>query len=137
MQLNTYLNFNGNCEEAFRFYERVLGGKIVAMMSHEGTPAEPHVSAEWKKKIMHARLIADNQVLMASDAPPDRFLQPQGFSVNISVKDPAEADRIYAALAEGGKVQMAIQETFWAYRFGAVVDRFGTPWMINCEKAMS
>jgi PhnB protein len=134
MQLNPYLHFNGNCETAFKFYEKVLGGKILAMMPHEGTPAAGHVPAEWRKKIIHARMTIGDQLLMASDAPPDRYEPMKGFSVNITVKDPAEADRIFAALSESGTVKMAIQETFWAVRFGMLVDQFGTPWMINCEK---
>jgi PhnB protein len=134
MQLNPYLTFNGNCETAFKFYEKVLDGKILAMMPHEGTPAAGHVPAEWRKKIIHARMTIGGQLLMASDAPPDHNEPMKGFSVNITVKDPAEADRIFAALSEGGTVKMAIQETFWAVRFGMLTDQFGTPWMVNCEK---
>jgi PhnB protein len=134
MQLNPYLTFNGNCETAFKFYEKVLRGKILAMMPHEGTPAAGHVPAEWRKKVIHARMTIGDQLLMASDAPPDRYEPMKGFSVNITVKDPAEADRIFAALSESGTVKMAIQETFWAVRFGMLVDQFGTPWMVNCEK---
>jgi PhnB protein len=134
MQLNPYLTFNGNCEAAFKFYEKVLGGKIVAMMPHEGTPMAEHVPAEWRKKIIHARMTIGDQLLMASDAPPAHYEPMKGVSVNITVKDPAEADRIFAALSESGTVKMAIQETFWAVRFGMLIDQFGTPWMINCEK---
>jgi PhnB protein len=134
MQMNPYLTFDGNCEEAFKAYERVLGGKIIAMMPHEGTPAEAHVPAEWRKKILHARLAFGDNVLMASDAPPGRFQKMQGFSVTLVVKDPAEAERVFNALAEGGTVTMALEETFWAVKFGMLIDRFGTPWMINCEK---
>ena len=136
MQFNAYLLFNGQCEEAFKFYEKCLGGKIIAMMTHKGTPAENAVPAEWKNKIIHARMIVGDQLLMGSDAPPDRFQKPQGFSVNITVQEPAEADRIFNALAENGEQTMPIHETFWAKRFGMLVDRFGTPWMVNCEKAM-
>ena len=77
MQLNPYLLFNGQCEEAFKLRE-VLGGKIVAMMSHEGTPAGEHVPPEWRKKIMHARLSMGDEVLMGSDAPPDRYEPMKG-----------------------------------------------------------
>jgi PhnB protein len=133
MQFNSYLHFNGRCEEAFKFYEKVLGGKIEAMIPHEGTPAEQHVPAEWRKKIMHARLVVDGQSLMGSDAPPQHYHQPQGFSVNISVKNPADAERIFKALAEKGKITMPLEKTFWAQRFGMVADQFGIPWMINCE----
>jgi PhnB protein len=135
MQLNSYLYFDGQCEEAFNFYAKCLGGKIESMITHEGTPAENHVPAEWRRKIMHARLVVGDQVLMASDAPPGHFHKPQGFSVNIGVNDIAQAERIFHALADQGHVTMPIAETFWAARFGMLVDRFGTPWMINCEKA--
>lgn len=133
MQLNSYLHFNGRCEEAFKFYEKVLVGKIEAMFSHEGTPAAEHVPPEWRKKIMHARLNVGDQVLMGSDVPPGHYNQPQGFRVNISIKDPADAERIFKALANEGKVTMPLEKTFWAQRFGMLSDQFGTPWMINCE----
>ena len=133
MQLNPYLFFNGQCEAAFKFYAQVLGGKIDGMLTHAGTPAEQQVPAEWRDKIMHARLIVGDQVLMASDAPPDHYEKPTGFSVSIQIKDKAEAERIFNALAEGGKVQMPFGQTFWAAGFGMCVDRFGIPWMVNCE----
>jgi PhnB protein len=135
MQMSTYLYFKGDCEDAFKFYEKVLGGTIVAMMKHEGTPAADHVPAEWREKILHARMTVGDQMLMASDAPPGRFERQAGFSVNIGTNDPAEAERLYRALAEDGTQIMPIAETFWAARFGMLVDRFGIPWMINCEKA--
>jgi PhnB protein len=132
MQTTPYLLFNGQCEEAFKFYGRCLGGKIEAMMPHEGTPAEKGVPAEWRKKILHARLTANGQVLMGSDAPPERYQKPQGFSVTIGFTDPKEGERVFNALAEKGQVNMPFQPTFWAAGFGMLVDRFGTPWMINC-----
>ena len=135
MQLNPYLLFNGQCEAAFRFYEKCLGGKIEAMLTHEGTPAEQDVPPEWRKKILHARLTVGDQVLMASDAPPERYEKPQGFSVSLNIDNAGEAERIFRALSENGKVHMSMQQTFWAARFGMCVDRFGTPWMVNCEKA--
>jgi PhnB protein len=105
------------------------------MLPHEGTPAESHVPAEWRKKIMHACLTIGDESLMASDSPPGHQEDAvKGFSVSINVDKPAEADRIFAALAEGGTTRMPIQETFWAQRFGMLVDRFGIPWMINCAK---
>jgi PhnB protein len=134
MRLDTYLTFNGRCEEAFRYYEKQLGGKIEAMLAHEGTPAEEHVPPEWHKKIMHAALRVGDAMLMGSDAPPQMFSQPQGFSVSVQVDDPAQAERIFNALSNGGTVRMPIQETFWAQRFGMLVDKFGIPWMINCAK---
>jgi PhnB protein len=135
MQFTPYLNFNGNCKEAFEFYEKSLGGKIIAMLTHADTPVAASVGPEWHDRIMHARLQIGDAVLMASDSPPESYEQPKGFSVSIHVDDPAEAERIFHALAEGAEVQMPIQETFWAVRFAMLTDRFGTPWMINCEKA--
>ena|ERR1700732_656929 len=135
MHLNPYLIFNGQCEAAFRSYEQCLGAKIVAMMTHAGTPAEAQVPAEWRNKILPTRLAVGDAVLMGSDAPPDRYEKPKGFSVSLQVKDPAEAERLFQALAENGTVQMPIQKTFWAARFGMLVDKFGIPWMINCEQA--
>jgi len=137
MQVNPYLFFNGNCEEAFKFYEKALGGKIEGMMTHGASPMAQHVPPNWQNKIIHARFVVGGQVLMGSDAPPDHYNQPKGFSVSLSVKQTADAERIFQALAEKGKVEMPIQETFWAVRFGLLVDRFGIPWMINCEKAAS
>ena len=134
MELKPYLMFNGQCAAAFKFYEKVLGGKIKAMLPYAGSAAEDHVPAEWRDKIMHARLIVGDEALMGSDAPPDRFDQPKGFYVTLGVADPAEAERIFQALAENGSVRMPLQQTFWAARFGMLVDRFGTPWMINCEQ---
>lgn len=136
MELNPYLMFSGNCEEAFKFYERVFGGKIGVIHRYSGMPAGAGnpMPPDWKDKIMHVRLIVDGQTLMGSDAPPDRAQKPAGFSVSLSLTDIARAERIFRALAENGKVGMEFQQTFWAERFGMVVDKFGVPWMINCEK---
>ena len=135
MKLNGYLLFDGNCEEAFNFYQKTLGGEIKAMIKHGGTPAAESVPAQWLDKILHAALEVDDTLLMASDAPPGRFSKPQGFSVNIAAKSIGEAERVYRALAEGGAEIMPIQQTFWAARFGMCTDRFGIPWMVNCDVA--
>ena len=131
MQLIPYLNFNGQCAEAFRFYERTLGGKIVMMRTHAESPIADQVPPEWRDRILHARLQLGEAVLMASDSPPEYYQRPQGLYVSLQVDDAAAADRIFQAFAEGGTVTMPLQQTFWAARFGMVVDRFGTPWMIN------
>jgi PhnB protein len=132
--LNPYLFFNGNCEEAFKFYERALDAKIDAMMTHEGTPMADQTPPGWQKKIMHARILVNGIPLMGSDSPPDSYKTPQGFSISIAIKDASEAERVFKALAENGTVQMPLQETFWALRFGMLIDRFGIPWMINCDR---
>lgn len=134
MQINTYLFFNGNCEEAFKFYERALGGKIEALHRHEGSPMESHVSPEWREKIMHVHLSVDGQALLGSDVPEGKE-KPGAFSVSLSLSDIARAEKIFRALAENGTVKMEFQQTFWAERFGMLTDQFGIPWMINCEKA--
>ncbi len=135
MKLNSYLNFNGQCEAAFKFYEKCLEGKIAATFPYEGTPMAKDVPADWQKKLMHATLDIGDQVLMGADAPPGRYQKPEGFSVAIGLNDVAKSERIFQALSEKGTVQMPIQETFWAARFGMLTDQFGIPWMINCEKA--
>ena len=135
MQLNPYLFFDGKCEAAFRFYEKALGGKIVAMMTYADGPDPSQSPPEHRDLIMHARMTVGDKVLMGSDAPEDRFNKPQGFSVSLGIDDPQEADRVFGELSKGdAKVMMPIAETFWAQRFGMLVDQYGTPWMINCEK---
>lgn len=133
MQLNPYLTFNGQCEAAFKFYEKCLGGKLVFMATFGNSPMADKAPPGWRDKIMHARLMVGDKVLMGSDAPPERYEKPQGISVTLGIDDPADAERIFHALADGGTVGMPIQKTFWALRFGMLVDRFGVPWMINCE----
>lgn len=135
MQLIPYLMFNGQCQAAFKFYEQALGGKIEAMLNHGDSPMAQQVSPDWRSKIMHARISVGGTVLMGMDAPPDRYQEPKGFFVSIGVQNQAEAERVFRELAESGKVQMPLQQTFWALRFGMVVDRFGIPWMVNCEQA--
>jgi PhnB protein len=135
MKLNPYLIFNGQCEAAFKFYERCLGGQIVAMGTYGDSPMGDQTPPERRNTIIHARLMVGDTVLMGSDSPPENYEKPQGSSVTLNVDDPAEAERVFHALAADGTVRMAIQQTFWATRFGMLVDRFGIPWMINCEKA--
>jgi PhnB protein len=137
MKVNPYLMFNGQCEAAIKFYEACLGGKIVSMLTFGETPMADQVPAASRKRIAHARLAVGDGVLMASDAPPERYEPAKGFSVTLNIAEPAEAERVFHALAEGGSVQMAIQKTFWAARFGTLTDKFGIPWMINCEQRPS
>ena len=134
MSLNPYLYFSGNCEAALRFYSDVLGGKVLAMIRHSETPAAAQTPPDWQDKIIHARIDVGGTVLMASDAPSGRQAAMSGFSITFNTPDPTEADRVFQALSEGAAITMPIQETFWAKRFGMLTDRFGTPWMINCEK---
>jgi PhnB protein len=134
MQISSYLSFSGNCEEAFKFYEGCLGGKITAMVPHEGTPAAAQVPPDWRMKILHARLLVGEGILMGADVPPDRYHAPKGFSVTLGPDTPAEAERIFQALAINATVRMPIQKTFFAARFGMLTDQYGIPWMIICEQ---
>ncbi len=135
MQINPYLVFPGTCREAFTFYAEVLGGEIVAMSTHGEIPSEEdRHGPEMDDMVMHAQLAAAGQTLMGSDAPPSMYQTPQGTMVTVTLETPAEADRIYDALAEGAQIYMEMQETFWAQRFAMLADRFGTPWMISCNK---
>jgi PhnB protein len=135
MQLNPCLTFNGQCEAAFKFYEQCLGGNIQTMMTWGDSPMADQVPSEWRDRIIHATLIVGETALMGGDAPIDRYEEPRGFSVTIQINEPAEAERIFNALAENGTVTMPIQQTFWTVRFGMCVDRFGIPWMVNCLRA--
>lgn len=134
MKLAPYLSFGGQCEAAFKFYEQTLGGTVVALMPWEGSSQEADVPAEWGHKIMHAELKLSDQLLMGSDGMPGQSETRQGCSVMLSVDNATEAERIFKALATNGTVQMPMDETFWAERFGMVADQFGIPWMINCDK---
>jgi PhnB protein len=136
MQINTYLVYDGKCEEAFQLYAKVFGGSVKVLIRHGDTPAAQHVSPDWHSRVMHSELAIGNDLLMGSDAPPQHYKPMSGFSVSVQVEQPSEAERIFHALAEGGTTTMPIQETFWAQRFGMATDRFGTPWMINCMKPM-
>ena len=135
MEVTPYLMFNGNCAEAFKFYEQVLGAKIEAIMPFGGSPAADTVPADWAQKTLHATMLVGNTRVMASDAPPGHYQQPQGISVALGLQDVARGEEIFKALSENGQVQMPYQPTFWAAGFGMCVDRFGIPWMINVEQA--
>ena len=135
MKLNTYLTFSGQCKEAFNFYERCLGGKIEFMMTYGESPMAGQVTPEFGDRIMHVTLSVGDGALMGCDSPPQHYQKAQGFLVQLGLTDPAEAERLFQALSENGSVTMPLQKTFWAARFGMLVDRFGTPWMINCRQS--
>ena len=137
MKLNPYLNFNGNCRPAFEYYEKHLGGKILAMMNHAEVPAGTAGRPEWGSAILHARIALGDTVVMASDVPPDVQQPMRSVYLSLSVDSPEEAERIFPLLSDGGEVCMPLQETFWAHRFAITRDRFGTLWMINAEKPMA
>ncbi len=135
MQVNPYLSYNGNCEAALKFYEKVLGARIEETHTYGSGPAEMPTPPDYKDKLMHARITIDGEVIMASDAPPGHFQQPQGFSVSLQVEDPVDAERRFKALAEGGSINMPFGKTFFSRGFGMCVDQFGQPWMVNCPMA--
>ena len=129
------LGFNGQCEAAFRLYERCMNGTIAFMMTWGTSPMAADVPAHWHDKIFHATLKIGDTEIAGGDPPPDRYQQPQGFSVILQMDDAAAAERMFQALSENGRIEMPLQETFWASRVAALTDQFGIPWTINCEKA--
>ena len=135
MILSPYLGFDGQCEEAFRFYQTVLNGQITAMIPFGETPAASAMPADRQNAIVHARMEFGGNVLMGGDAPPGVHTGTKGVCISLVINDEAEAERVFTALAEGGTIQMPFAQTFWAHRFGMATDRFGTPWMVNCETA--
>lgn len=134
MQLYPNLTFDGQCEAAFQFYEECLHGTIIFLMTYENTPMDLKAPAAWRKKVSHATFALGDLMFSGSDALPGAYQKPQGFALQFNLSDVAEAERIFEALSENGTVQTPMQETFWAARFGTVVDQFGIPWVINCEK---
>jgi PhnB protein len=137
MKLSPYisLSFNGQCEAAFKFYERCLGAKIAFMLTWGNSPMAAEAPPDWSEKILHGRITVGDTDLIGVDVPPNQYEQPKGFSVLLNMDDLVAAERIFHALSENGTVQMPIQKTFWAPLFGGLVDQFGIRWEINCEDA--
>jgi PhnB protein len=136
MRLNTYLNYGGNCAEAFRFYEEHLGGKITMLMTHGQMPGPSSGNPAWKDKVLHARIKLGGTALYAADIPTPPFEPIRSAYLSLSVDSVAEAERVYALLSEGGEIFMKMEETFFAHRFAMFRDRFGTSWMLLNEKPM-
>lgn len=134
MKLHTYLNYPGNCAEAFSFYEKHLGGKMIMTMKHGEMPNPGNVAPDWKDKVLHARIDLGETALMGADIPNAQPIRSAYLS--LSVDTDAEAERIYAVLSEGGEIFMAMQETFFATRFAQFRDKFGTSWMLLHERPM-
>jgi PhnB protein len=133
LEVSAYLSFKGDCEDAFKCYEEVLGAKPGLLFRYADSPMADVVPEGWQTKIMHGTVRIDGKVLEGADVPPDRYEKPQGFSLSVNIPDPDEAERVFAKLAANGRVVYPIAKTFWSERFGMIVDRFGIPWMINCE----
>lgn len=136
MQINPYLSFDGRCREAFEFYAKVLGGTIAFIQTYGDTPMAEHVPAENRDRVMHVTLVAGQETLQGADAPPGQFSTPAGFCVALHFDEAADGQRVFDALSDGGSVQMPFQETFWAKGFGMLVDRFGTPWIVNAGQTV-
>ncbi|MBK9313784.1 MAG: VOC family protein [Acidobacteria bacterium] len=135
MKLNPHLNFNGNCAEAYRFYEQHLGARTLFSITYGASPMAGEFPAEYADKIMHATIEIGDVSVMGADSPPGYYQKPDGFCISLSFDDVAEAERVFNALAENGKVNMPLQQTFWAKKFGMLIDQFGIPWMVNCSEA--
>jgi PhnB protein len=127
MRLDVYVNYRGTCEEAFRFYEQHLGGRITGMARHGDMP-NPAMPADWSEKLIHARLEIGTIVLMGADIPDAEPMRSA--YLTLTVDSEAEAERTYAVLAEGGEVFMEMQKTPFANRFAMLRDRFGASWML-------
>jgi PhnB protein len=136
MRLNTYLNYGGNCADAFKFYEEHLGGKIEMMMKHGDMPDPSKVMPEWKDAVLYATITIGDTVLMASDVPPDRWKPMRSAYLALNLASDGDAERLFALLAQGGEVFMPLQETFFATRFAQLRDKFGTSWMLIHERPM-
>ena len=132
MKLNAYLNFNGECEAALKFYEQVLGAKTTFKQTWGDSPMAKHVPEGTYNNILHSTLDVAGATLMCADSPPDRYEQPKGIQITLNFKDPKEGEGVFNALAEGGRIEMPFQATFWSTGFGMCLDKFGIPWMVNC-----
>lgn len=136
MKLHTYLNYGGNCEEAFRFYEQHLGGKITAMITNAGQQLSNDAPPDWGKAIMYARMTIGETELMGNDVPPGRFQPMRSVYLSLTTGSSEEAERIHAVLSDGGEIFMPMEETFFAFRFSMLRDRFGVSWMILHPRPM-
>lgn len=135
MRTDPYLSFDGGCEAALNFYVKCLGGKLGTILRYGESTMADQVPPEWQDRIMHGSVELPGRVLMGADSPPGTYRVPSGFSRSLQMSDTAEAERIFSTLAEGGTIIMPLEKTFWAERFGMLVDRFGVPWQVNCEGA--
>jgi len=135
MKMHPYLSFKGDCEAAFKYYEQHLDGEMGAIFRYGGTPLSGSVPPDWSDKIMHGSITIGGQTLQAADVAPLQYESPQGFSLTLQITSAADAERMFEALASGGQVRLPLEKTFGAERFGMVTDRFGVPWILNCEGA--
>lgn len=134
MKLHTYLNYGGNCRQAFEYYQEHLGGRIVTLLTHAQGPAADQEPPEWRNAVLHARLELAGTTLFGTDVPPGRFQPMRSVYLSLSLKDAEEVERVYQLLKGGAEVFMPVQETFFADRFAVLRDRFGTSWMLLHER---
>jgi PhnB protein len=134
MKFNAYINFAGTCAEAFRYYEKHLAARINMMMTHDGVPGPGQADPGWKDKVLHGRITIGDTELMAADIPNAEPMRSAYLTLRFDNND--DAERVYAALCAGGQALMPLEETFFAFRFGQVRDRFGINWMILHERPM-
>jgi PhnB protein len=134
MKLHTFLNYGGNCEQAFRFYEQHLGGRITMLMRRAEQRDQSVTWPGWETSIQYASMNLGETELMASDVPPDRFQPMRSVYLTLTADSPEEAERVWVLLSDGGQVLMPFEETFFARRFGQLRDRFGTSWMVLCPR---
>ena len=130
MRLDIYVNYRGNCEQAFRFYEQHLGGRITGMIRHREQP-NPNIPADWQDKVLHARIAIGTGILMGADIPSAEPMRSVYLTLSLDLEE--EAERVYALLAAGGEIFMKMEKTFFASRFAMLRDKFGTSWMLLHE----
>ena len=135
MKLYTYLNYGGNCRQAFEFYAEHLGGRITSLTTHGEQPGASNVPADWRHAVLHARIELGDTVVMGADIPPDRFQPMRSAYLTLMLDSVEDAERIYALLTDGGQIFMPMEETFFAHRFAMLRDRFGTSWMLLHERS--
>ena len=133
MKLYTYLNYGGNCRQAFEFYAEHLGATITLLTTHGEVPDPSRVPPEWRNAVLHARIELGGTVVMGADIPPDRFQPMRSAYLTLMLDSVEETERIYGLLADGGQIFMKLEETFFAKRFAMLRDRFGTSWMLLHE----
>ena len=132
MKLHVYLNYGGNCEQAFRFYEEHLGARMTEITRHGDIP-NPDLKDDWKDAVLHARIELGGQVVMGADIPPNVFKPMRSAYLTLMLDSDDEAERVYALLADGGEIFMKMEQTFFASRFAMLRDKFGTSWMLLHE----
>lgn len=132
MRIDFHINFSGQCQAAFEFYQSLLGGQV-ELLTYGNSPAKDSVPSGWTEKIVHGSFAFNNLQIAGADVLPESYQKLQGFQLLLQLNSAAEAQRIFDALAEGGVITMPLQKTFWSEAYGIVTDRFGVPWEVNSD----